>query len=392
MKSTLSALLPLALAGALALSPLAASAQAVSGNGVTVTSNPSTMLSGTPPIVGTITFANNGGSAVSVNQVPMTLAASGGGAASDLSSCSAYNYGSGNNDALTTGNNVLTTPIAGANTLTLDTPLTIPANSAVTLTIRCNLSSQAPASGTYAFTAGVPGTSSATNPPATSAALGASLTVFPSVPAGATNAPIAALTFSGANSNANVNVSALPVSATYGGSLGSSALTNCRWTNLGTVVAAGGTGMVNSGTSRISLPSPLMVAPGTNTTTLILSCNVSPSAPVGGTIALSFNPADITATNASTGAAVTPTTATINGVAGATSGTARVVAPSTNNTGTSSGTGTTGGTSGTGSVSVPNTGAGAGATSTLLILALSALAGLGAFAYLLRLKTASQRL
>lgn len=347
-----------ALAAALVVLPGLASAQAVGSNYVSVSSTPSTNTYApgtTNAVLGTITLTATHPGSYQVYSLPLTLTATGNGSAADLSSCQLVNS---SGTALNTNGNVLNAVSAGNNTLTFDMPLTVTNGSPVTLSVRCNTSSATPFGSMFSFTGGSP---------MLAPSLGVTLTTFPSVTPGEMNAPIAAITLDPGASGANLNVSSVPLSVTYGNGLSSGYLNNCHITYSGSTLDSTSAGVINNGANTLTFSAPLAATGGAAAMPLLLSCNVSASAPIGSTLSLSLAPSGVMASNASTGTVVTasqdydPATGSL----GSLGGTTTVVAPTTTTITTTTGT-----------VTAPNTGAGANAPLNAILLVGSALLAL----------------
>lgn len=347
------------LTAALLLAPGLASAQAVGSNYVMVSSTPSTNVYApgtTNAVLGTIMFTALQPGSYQVYSLPLTLTTTNGGSAANLSGCQLVNS---NGTALNTNTNVLNSVSAGNNTLTFDTPLTVTNGSPVTLTVRCNTSFAAPAGSKFSFVGGSP---------TLTPALGVTLTTFPSVTPGQMSAPIAAITLNPGASGANLNVSSVPLNATYGNGLSSAYLNNCHVRYAGSTLDGTSAGVINGGANTLTFTAPLAVTGGGSALPLLLTCNVSNAAPIGSTLSLSLAPSGVMVSNASTGTVISasqgydPTTGSL----GSLGGTTTIVSP------TSTGGGT---------VTPPNTGAGAGAPMNAVLLVGSALLALAGMFY-----------
>jgi hypothetical protein len=354
------------LAAAILIAPGLASAQAVSDNFIEVSSTPSTASYApgtTDAVLGTITLTATQPGSYQVSSLPLTLSTSGSGSSADLTGCQLINS---SGSALNTNANVLNPAAAGTNTFMFDTPLTVTSGSPVVLSLRCNTSSATPTGTMFYFNASAP---------VLVPSLAVTLTTFPSVTPGEVDAPIAAITLDPSASSANLNITSLPLSVTYGNGLVSSELSNCHTVYAGSTLDSGSAGVINDGANTITFNGPLSATAGGSAMPLLLSCNVAPSAPIGSTLALSIAPSGIMASNAADGTVVSatqgydPTTGTL----GALGGTTTVVSPTVITTTTT----TTG-------VTPPNTGAGAAAPMNIAFLIGSALLALLGMAYLAR--------
>lgn len=280
------------------------------GSAVTPSSNASAVT------LGSFTLVSNQGSQADIASIPLTLTTGSGGNPSDLSSCQVY---SSNGTALA-GSGL--SPLSnGTHTVTFDSPFRLGGNQSATFTVRCNTGSTA-SGATYQFTAGTPTLAGSANP--TGAALGISLGTTAVVRPGAQDAPIAVISFSASNSNSSVQVSSLPISLSFGGGASASSVSDCRVRPLGNLGTALNNGAnvpsIASGSNVIALDNPLTVSAG-NSTSVVLTCDVSSAAPSGGTILISVTPSTVPATVSGSSVSVTPTAATTaNGNAGPTSG------------------------------------------------------------------------
>jgi len=271
--------------------------------------------------LGTFTLATTqSGSAgdVQVTSIPLTLTTGSGANASDLSSCQVYN----SNGSVISSSGLAV--VSGTNTVTFSSPVQIGGGQSAQFTVRCNVGSNISSGATYQFTAGMPtlSTGSVTTP--TGAALSLALGTTPVVRPGAQDTPMAVISLSASNSNSSIQVSALPISLSFGGGASASSISDCRIRplgNLGTALNSGGNvPTIISGSNTITLDSPLSVSAG-NSTSVVLTCDVSASAPSGGTVLVSITPSSVPATVSGSSTTVTPTTATAsNGNAAPTAG------------------------------------------------------------------------
>ncbi len=336
-----------------------ASAQTANGVTFTTTPNTSTVSPGTGVNLGTVTFSG-GSTGGSIASLPVTITAGGGATTSNLSNCQAFDA---NGSSITTGNNIVgSVSSTGANTFNFNNALGVSPNGTSAVSIRCNVAANTPAGATFAISAGTP----VLNP-----SFGINVDVAPSVPRGAQDVTLASFFLSGVGSGAAVNVSSLPVSITAGSGASMSDLTSCSLqnaTNLGTPLS----GFVNpaGGTANFNLAIPLTTFAGLSNK-LALVCDVSASAPIGGTYTIGITPASVNATNAGTGATVTPgaLSGMVNGAPAATSGTvvvsgATIGEPVPDDVG-----------GGSGIPGIPNTGAGGALTIAVLLSGLVALLG-----------------
>jgi len=116
---------------------------------------------------------------VRVASLPLSLTTGSGAVASSLTNCRVYNEAN-SSVALNSGSNVSGTLASGMNTMTLDNPIILPANTVTTLDVRCDIASNLVTGGTYQFslnTADVVATDPATGVPATVVLRGVSVPV-----------------------------------------------------------------------------------------------------------------------------------------------------------------------------------------------------------------------
>jgi hypothetical protein len=359
MTFTHRALASASLAAALALLPAVASAQAAGSDYLSVSTAPTGLVyaPGTSgAIFGTLTLTGTRPGSVAVASLPITFAGTNGASAANLSGCTLANA---SGTLLNTGGNAFNVMSAGTNTFTFDVPLQVENGAPQTLTLRCGLASSAPVGASYSYTIGAP---------ALAPALSASLTSFPSVSPGEQNAPIAAITLNPGTSGANLNVSSLPLAATYSGGLVPGMLSDCRLTNAaGATLDQNASGLLNAGANTLVLDTTLGLTGGGSAMPLLFSCDVSAAAPAGGSLALALAPAGVVAASAATGAAVTAT----GGYDPATG----AVLPLSGSTAIGGGAG---------GVTPPDTGAGAGAPAAIAAMVAAALLALAGWGLLLR--------
>jgi len=268
--------------------------------------------------LGSFTLVSNQSAQANIASIPLTLTTQSGGNPSDLSSCQVY---SSNGSALAASG--LTNLSNGTQTVTFNSPFQLGGNQSASFTVRCNTAGNIASGATYQFTAGTPTLSGSTSNP-TGAALSVALGTTPVVRPGAQDAPMAVISFSASNSNSSVQLSSLPISLSFAGGATAGSVSDCRVRplgNLGTALNSGNNiPTVISGSNVITLDSPLVVSAG-NSTSVVLTCDISSSAPSGGTVLVSVTPSAIPATVSGSSTTVTPTTATTSsGNAGPTSG------------------------------------------------------------------------
>ncbi len=348
---------------------VAGSAAAQTTGSVNVsTSNPASVSAGNGVQVGTFTLTGVNGGAT-VTSLPITINGTNGGSLSNLTGCQVYDP-SGN--SITTGSNVVNAPVSGGNSFVFNSPFTVfGTNSSATFAVRCNVASTSPSGSTFGLTVGSPILSNA-------AGMLVNLDTAPSVPAGSQDVTLANIAL-GSMVNSH-NVASIPLTITAGTGASTANLTDCKIRSTANLDGAlSNTLTLTSGAqTSFALAVPQLIVPG-SPQMLALTCDVQPATPVGSTYTISINPANVGATNASTGAAVTASGVTgfgPQGLPGSTSGTVIVsAAGSGSNTG-----GSTGGDSGT--PGVPNTGAGGTAAGIILLLAAAGLAFVSGSAYL----------
>jgi len=201
----------------------------------------------------------------------------------------------------------------------------------------------------------------------TSPSLTVNMYVSPRVERGAQDALLALVSLSARNSSSSVQISSVPLTATFGNGTTVSHLSDCRVRDVNafsTALNNGGNAVgIVAGANTIPLDNALQVNAST-TRTLALTCDVSASAPIGGTFGLSTTPGAFPASVAGGTTSVTPTIGNdANGQAGPVSGTVQIVADVTPTTPTPTVPG------------VPNTGS--DTTQNLILLAMAGLVALG---------------
>lgn len=270
--------------------------------------------------VGSFTLVSNQSSQANIASIPLTLTTQSGGNPSDLSSCQVY---SSNGTALSASG--LSSLSNGTQTVTFNSPFQLGGNQSASFTVRCNVGGNIASGAGYQFTAGTPtlsGSTPTTNP--AGAALSVALGTTPVVRPGAQDAPLAVITFSASNSNSSIQVASLPISLSFASGANAGSVSDCRVRPLGNLGSALNSGSnvptVNAGSNVITLDSPLTVSAG-NSTSVVLTCDISSAAPSGGTLLVSVTPSSVPATVSGSSTSVTPTTATTtSGGVGPTSG------------------------------------------------------------------------
>ncbi len=341
-----------------------AAAQTAGSVNVSTTPVTSSVSSGSGVNLGTITLAGVQGGG-SVNSLPITITASNGGQASNLSNCQVFNN---QGTSLTTGSNVVNTIGSGASTFTFNSPLSVNSTTGTTtLSVRCDVATSTVAGSMFTINAGA----AAIGP-----VLRVNLDTAPSVPAGSQDVTIANISVGATGANFNVSSIPLTITASSNGSIAN--LTDCKIRNTNNLDGAisNVATVTNGAATTFTFTSPLTTLAGASHM-LALTCDVQPAAAVGSTFLISVTPGSVAATNAATGASVTPVGIAAggfgpNGLPASTSGTVIVSAqgstPVTPGTGTGSGTGTPG---------VPNTGLGGNVAllATLVLAGMVALFG-----------------
>ncbi len=346
---------------------VAGGAAAQTAGTVNVSSTPVTtgFSAGANQTIGTLTLSGvNGGG--SVTALPVAVTAANGGVIGNLSNCQVFNNAG---TSLTSGSNVINSFSTNGNTFTLNSPLAVNASTGtMTLSVRCDVSSSTPNGSTFTLSFGA-------------ASLGPVLRInldtAPSVPAGSNDVALANISVGATGASFNVTSIPLTISSSANGSVGN--LSDCKIrdaSNLDATLSSVAT-VINGNVTTFNFAAPLFASAGT-ANMLSLTCDVQPSAAVGSTYMISVTPGNVRATNASTGAAVTPVGIPAGGTGplglpASTSGSVIVSAAGTTpvTPGTSTGTGT-GSTPG-----VPNTGLGsaAGLLSVIAIAGIIALLG-----------------
>ena len=329
-------------------------AQVVGTNGVGITSNPVTgvVTPGSNVALGTFNVTGDAQGA-GLTSVPFTLTAGGGATAADLSNCQVFN-------ASGAAVSAAFTPVAGTNMVNLNSGVMAggTAGATQTFTVRCTVANGVSSSATYQFIAGTPILSNA---------LSVNVITPTTVEQGGINNVLALITLDATHSGGNVSLGNVPVTITSNGA-STSQLSNCQLRSINNLTGTlNTTAAVQNGTTMsFSLANQLTVPAGT-VMTVVLTCNVDPATPVGGSFSVSVAPLSIGATAQNGGAVITPgASVASNGSALPTTGVVTVV---------SSGAVTPG---------LPNTGEGGNAQETLVVLALSALLAIGAGLYVRR--------
>lgn len=319
--------------------------------------------------LGSVSISGNAQGTLATS-LPISISAANGGSASNLSNCALVNS---NGVAVT---NTLGGVSAGTNTFTFTGSGLFVGGTTGTanLTLRCDIAANTPSGATFQSVAGTPVFVGSASAP-----LSVNLDTAPSVPAGSTNVALSNISL-GANSTDSIRISAIPLSISAGAGASTADLVNCSIINTNNVGGSlsAAQNVSTGGTTNFVLSAPLTVFAGT-APMLALSCDVQPVTPVGGTFTIGVDPASVTATNVTTGAAVTPTAVVgvgPNGLPASLGGT--VIVSGDTGTGTGTGTGTSTGTPG-----IPNTGAG-DTMNTLFVLAISGLVALVSGLYLRR--------
>lgn len=191
------------------------------------------------------------------------------------------------------------------------------------------------------------------------------------VSAGGTAGLLALIQLSGQTSTLSATVASLPVALGFNG-VPPGAFTRCTIRNANNLGLALNTGVyaissLGPSSALFTFDTPVVVPAGA-VVNLALTCDVAPTAPLGGVVQVALNPGSVAAVDV-TGAPI-PVVAG----AGATYGSVTVTAPGTGAAGTST---SSPASASRGTPGVPNTGAGGGAASTFALIALSALFALG---------------
>lgn len=356
------------LASALVSLIVAGSAAAQVSGSVGVTTSPVTtsVSPGTAVSLGTVTLTGQNGGGT-VTSLPITISPSGGGAVGNLSNCQLYNA---SGTSLTTGSNVVNT-VNGttSNTFTLNNALTLSGTGATSvLTVRCNVANGTASGAVFTIFTGTPILGSA---------LWVNLDTAPSVPAGSQDVTLANISLGATAATYNVLSIPLTVTAGNGGSIAN--LSGCvvrNTTNLDGVLSGFPT-VTNGAVTNFVFSVPLTVFSGTHPM-LALTCDLQPATAVGSNYTIAINPSAVSATNAATGAAVTPNAVVgigPNGLPASTSGTVIVSALGTNPVPPVPSDPTPG---------VPNTGAGGAMAAILLLMGIAGIVALSGSMYLRR--------
>jgi hypothetical protein len=335
-----------------------------------ITSTPvgTSITPGTGVSLGTITLTSPGGT-YNVNSIPVNLSLGGGALANNLSNCKLFNTsGASTTTALGASPSIVT----GANSFSISPPLNVTSGNPVTLQIRCDVNSAAPAGSTFQFSSSA--TSTSVGAPATGPSLSAQADFVKQVPAGLNNAIIGIITLDATHSNQDVTVNSVPISVSASGGATLDALTNCVLTSpSGTVLTTGGNSVAAiTGSNNFMLDKPLTVQAGQGAL-LVLRCNVSSTVPQGSMLTVGFAPTSFQALAGGSPVTVTQGT-TASGQPGTNSAAITIGAPGSS-------------TVGAGSPSLPgapNTGAGGEAPLVYAILAASLMVFAFAFRELLK--------
>lgn len=355
----------IALFSALTVLLVAGGAAAQTAGSVNVTSTPVTsgFSAGTNQNIGSLTLVGQQGGGA-VTSLPISITAANGGVTGNLSNCQVFNS---QGTSLTTGSNVINTIGTGANVFTLNAPLTVNSTTGTTtLNVRCDVSSSTPNGSTFTLSAGA-----ATLGPV----LRVNLDTAPSVPAGSNDVALANISVGATGASYNITSIPLTVTSSANGSVAN--LTDCKVRDASNLDGSltNVTTVTNGNVTTFSLAVPLLVPAGTSNM-LSLTCDVQPAAAVGSTFMIAVTPGSVAATNAATGATVTPVGIPAggtgpNGLPASTSGTIIVSAPGTAPVDPGTDTDTTPG--------VPNTGMGTETGFLALISIAGIIALFGAF-------------
>ena len=349
---------------ALSVLLVAGSAAAQTAGSVNVTATPvaSGFSAGNNQNVGSLTLSGvNGGGTVTA--LPISISAQNGGVIGNLSNCQVFNN---QGTSITTGSNVINTIASTGNTFTFNSPLSVNSTTGTTtLNVRCDIASSTPNGSTFTLSAGTP---------TLGPVLYLNLDTAPSVPAGSNDVALANISLGATGASYNVTSIPLTITTSANGSVAN--LSDCKvrdaanldgsLTNVVTVT--------NGASTNFSFAVPYLV---TGAKMLSLTCDVQPATAVGSTFQISVAPNSVLATNAATGASVTPVglpsgATGPNGLPASTSGTVIVsavgTAPVTPGTGTGSDT-----------PGVPNTGVGSEAGLLAVIAIAGIIALFGAF-------------
>jgi hypothetical protein len=133
------------IANAQVVAPAPRLAVALETTGLT---NPLTI--GTNATLARLTLDTTGSNTgVRIASLPLVLTTGAGATSTSLTNCRVFNETTGG--ALTSGVNIPGTLVSGMNSLTLDTPITLPAGTVTTLAVRCDIGSNLVTGGTYQF-------------------------------------------------------------------------------------------------------------------------------------------------------------------------------------------------------------------------------------------------
>lgn len=195
--------------------------------------------------------------------------------------------------------------------------------------------------------------------------LGVNLFASPRIERGAQDALVALISLSAKNSSTAIQVPSIRLDMSFTNGALAGDISDCRVRHVDSMGQALNNGAnavgITSGSTVIPLDVPYVVATGT-TATLALTCDISSSASLGGTISMNLVPSAQSATAPGSGTAVNVSVGTTaTGADGPVSGTAQIVADATPNTPSVPG--------------VPNTGT--SALQNLLLLALAGVTALG---------------
>ncbi len=278
-----------------------AAAQTAGTVNVSTTPNTSSVSSGTGVTLGSLTLAGVQGGG-EVTSLPITITGSNGGQAANLSSCQVYNA---NGTSLTTGTSVVNTIGAGVNTFALNSPLSVNGTTGTTtLTVRCNVAANTVAGSIFTINAGAP---------VLGPVLRVNLDTAPTVPAGSKGVTLANISIGA--TGANYNVTSIPLMITPSTNSSTANLANCAVrdaNNLDTVLSTA-TVVTTGSASSFNLAIPNLITAG-GAKMFSLTCDLQPATPVGSTFMISVNPSGVLATNAATGASVTPVGIAAGGV------------------------------------------------------------------------------
>ncbi len=277
------------------------------GTGGTVVNGVSRVAVGTTTApMATIQLTSTQNAPVQISSIPLNFTFTGGASPSNLSNCQLVNS---SGTALNTGSNTLNTLGSGSNTITLDTPFVIGAGSTQNLALRCTVSSTTPVGSTFQVAA---------NPAAASffypASLAVTSTAMPGIQNNTStigNVTLGTVRLDATQSGSPIRVTSVPISAATLGSATAGSVSNCQLYDPNIIPLNTGANIGSSlvaGSNTVILNVPLIVPAG-GSTTLVLRCTVLPG--TGGTLVLLPGAGTFTATNATTGASVTPSISTL---------------------------------------------------------------------------------